>query len=592
MGLFYIQKVDQLKNITLQHFTGLLIAFFLALAWLLPNHAVPWTTFHSEAWMGFVFACVGLIALAFPRRKLNFYSINVVTLLFIPLPFVQYYFGLLPFFGQAAMGAIYIAGFLFAQIAGQQLQAWRPRWTGNIFFGAILAAALVSVGMQLFQWLGFARDSGLTAIWIVAVDTLRPSANLAQPNLLATLILWGIISVLWFNAYDLITKNSCVFIVLFLLVGLALTQSRSGLVGLFFLVGVRLSLKKHDEQFPRKRLAVTLAALCLLFVWLIKPVSQWLLLDDMESISARPSGRARLVAWRMFLDAIADKPWFGYGWNNVMEAHLHAAQQHPEVGQLFAQTHNLFLDLLIWAGLPVGIFLSILMACWFWAAFRKLTNKSQWAYFLIISLAVLHSMVEFPLHHAYFLLPFGLAVGVLSESLDLHLLFRFGAIGRIFVASVLCFLLGIFALVVRDYFLLEAASTRLRFQNARVGITQKINVPDSVLIDHLKDQLNFFMLQPVAAASAQELRSAHQLATALPSYHNMLKLITLLALSNRRDEAHQWMRRCPALLDNDSRRQLFVDWLHIQSSYPALKDFGWVGDGARVSNVVTDLSPP
>lgn len=553
---------------------------------------VPWTTFHSEAWMALVFAFVGVIALVFPRNKINIYSINVVTLLFIPLPFVQYYFGLLQFFGQAAMGAIYIAGFLFAQIAGAQLQAWRPQWTGNIFFGAICAAAIISVGMQLFQWLGFARYSSLTAIWIVAVDTLRPSANLAQPNLLATLILWGIVSVLWFNANELITKSSCVFIGLFLLVGLALTQSRSGLLGLFLLLGVRLSLNKHVEQFPRKGLAITLVAFCLLFVWLIQPLSQWLLLDGMESISSRPSGRVRLLAWRMFLDAISDKPWFGFGWNNVMLAHLHAAERHPEVGQLFAQSHNFFLDLLVWSGIPIGGFLSILMVYWLWDAFRKLTNNTQWVYFLIIFLAAMHSMVEFPLHHAYFLLPFGLAVGILNESLGLHFLFRVGAIGRILFAATLCFLIWIFALLVRDYFLLEAASTNLRFLNARIGNAQKINVPDSMLLDHLKEQLNFFMFQPVAAASAAELRSAHQLASALPSYHNMLKLITLLALSQRHDEAHLWMRRCPALLDEDARRQLFVDWLHIQSSYPTLKSFGWVADGARVSNVVTDLSPP
>ena len=581
-----------MKNISLQHFIGLLITFLLALAWLLPNHAVPWTTFHSEAWMAIVFALIGLIALVFAKGKLKFYLINVVTLLVIPLPFIQFYFGLLPFFGQAAISAAYIAGFLFAQIAGQQLQAWRPSWIGNIFFGAILTAVIPSVGMQLFQWLGFARDSGLTAIWIATVDTLRPSANLAQPNLLATLILWGIMSVLWFNASDLITKKSCVLIFLFLLVGLALTQSRSGLLGLFLLLVVRLSLSKHNDLFPGKGMAVILAVLCILFVWLIKPMSQWLLLDDMESISARPSGQARLLAWRMFLDAIADKPWFGYGWNNVMEAHLHSAERHPEVGQLFAQTHNLFLDLLVWTGIPTGFSLFILMTCWLWAACKKLTNRSQSTYFLIILLAAMHSMVEFPLHHVYFLLPVGLVVGVLNESLDFHSLFRFGAVGRVFVAAGLCSLLVVLAFVVRDYFLLESASTSLRFQNARVGSVQKINIPNSLLINQLKEQLNFFLLQPVAAASADELRSARQLSAVFPSYHNMLKLITLLALSQHTDEAQQWMRRCPALLDKDARRQLFVDWLHIQSSYPTLNNFSWIADGAPVSNVVTDLSPP
>lgn len=580
------------QKITLQYFVGVLTAFFLAIAWLLPNHTLPWTTFHSDAWMAIVFSGIGFIACVFPKGKNYGYAINFVTLLIIPIPFLQHYVGLLPFFGQAVIGAAYIAGFLFAQIAGQQLQIWRAAWVGNIFFGAILAAAVVSVGMQIFQWLGLSGGSELTAIWIAAVDVSRPSANLAQPNLLATLILWAILAVLWFSTAEYINSQSRFFIILFLLVGLALTQSRSGFLGLILLGVVCIFSRKKDKKLPSEYSVIGLFFLYILVICSIEPLSQLLLLDNIESISKRPSGQARWFAWRMFWDAIADRPWFGYGWNNVMQAHLHEAERHPNVGQLFAQTHNLFLDFFVWAGVPIGLLLSIFIIYWNITVFRNVKDTHQAIYYLVICLAGLHSLVEFPLHHAYFLLPVGFVIGILNESLSLRPVVNINAVSRAFVVLGFGVLMSFLIVFVREYFLIENASMNLRFNNARIGKELKIDIKNIVVLDQFQAQLNFFMLEPNSEISEDELVAVRNLASVLPSYFNMLKLITLLALNHQPDEARQWMRRCRHVLDEPSKQQLVSDWKRIQTSYPSLKNFNWDDRESFKLTTVTHLSPP
>ena len=590
-GLFF--RLDMaFKKITLQHFIGMLIAFFLAITWLLPNHTLPWTTFHSDAWMAIVFIGIGFVACIFPKGKSYGYTINFVTLLIIPIPFIQQYIGLLPFLGQAVIGAAYVAGFLFAQIAGQRLQTWRAVWVGNIFFGAILSAAVVSVGMQLFQWFGLSSSSELTAIWIVAVDVSRPSANLAQPNLLATLILWAILAVLWFSITEHINDKSRLFIIIFLLIGLALTQSRSGFLGIILLSVICLFSRKKDKQLPRKFTVLALLFFYILVISLLEPLSQLLLLDNIGSIYKRPSGQARWLAWRMFWDAIVEKPWFGYGWNNVMQAHLQQAEQHPEVGQLFAQTHNLFLDFFVWVGIPIGLFLSIFIIHWMVTAFTKVKNKHQAIYFIMVCLVGLHSMVEFPLHHAYFLLPIGFLIGTLNESLNSRPIVNINAAGRTFFSVGFGVLTILLLISIRDYFFIENASTNLRFNSARIGKKQKIDVGSLLLFDQFKTQLNFFMLELNDKVPKDELVVARNLATVLPSYYNMLKLITLLALNHQPDEARQWMRRCPHVLDELSKQQLVGDWIRVQANYSALKNFNWEDQESFTSNTVTRLSPP
>lgn len=210
----------------------------------------------------------------------------------------------------------------------------------------------------------------------------------------------------------------------------------------------------------------------------------------------------------------------------------------------------------------------------------------------MVCLVGLHSMVEFPLHHAYFLLPVGFLIGTLNESLNSRPIVNINAAGRTFFSVGFGVLTILLLISIRDYFFIENASTNLRFNSARIGKEQKIDVGSLLLFDQFKTQLNFFMLELNDKVPKDELVVARNLATVLPSYYNMLKLITLLALNHQPDEARQWMRRCPHVLDELSKQQLVGDWIRVQANYSALKNFNWEDQESFTSNTVTRLSPP
>ena len=85
----------------------------------------------------------------------------------------------------------------------------------------------------------------------------------------------------------------------------------------------------------------------------------------------------RLLAWAVFADAIWLKPWFGYGWNQSAVAQMAAAALNPSVNSVFSFAHNLFLDLVIWCGIPLGLFISVCLLRWFWLRFKAVQTAEN-----------------------------------------------------------------------------------------------------------------------------------------------------------------------------------------------------------------------
>jgi len=278
----------------------------------------------------------------------------------------------------------------------------------------------------------------------------------------------------------------------------------------------------------------------------------------------------------MFLDAVGQRPWWGYGWDQVMSAHLAVGERHPRVGQLFAQTHNLFLDLMVWTGVPLGMFFSVCIVAVVMLAARRVTNAYQAICFMLIAVVGIHAMLELPLHHAYFLLPAGFVLGMLNSSLNIAPLGVFGASTR--AISLTLYLAGLLllGLVVRDYLLVEEASEIMRFQKARVRVKEPARPPEVIALTQLRQQIVFFLDEPAPGVSEESLQRSRAVTTAYPSSHNLIKLITLLALNDRVDEARQWMRKAPYVMDQTSRLTLPREWKKLQMQYPALSQLDWV----------------
>jgi hypothetical protein len=116
---------------------------------------------------------------------------------------------------------------------------------------------------------------------------------------------------------------------------------------------------------------------------------------------------------------IAASPWTGTGFGEFNLAwSMTAFANRPTA--FFDHTHNLPLQLMVELGLPHALLVMGLLALALWQGWRRSVNAADDATalasrtaFVLLLLIGLHSMVEYPLWYAYFLLPAALIWGLL-----------------------------------------------------------------------------------------------------------------------------------------------------------------------------------
>ena len=154
------------------------------------------------------------------------------------------------------------------------------------------------------------------------------------------------------------------------------------------------------------------------------------------------------------LIAIMDKPWLGYGWNQTSVAQTSVTLKYP-LDIWLEYSHNLFLDLIVWTGIPIGLSIIGLIIIWFLQTFKKINTLNQLLYFFIITAFLIHCMLEYPFAYAYFLVPIGLYVGMLHQQLYETKNVR----AKSLVMTVISILIITIIIISRDYFVLSDKRT-------------------------------------------------------------------------------------------------------------------------------------
>ena len=117
----------------------------------------------------------------------------------------------------------------------------KPDELADILFLAVLVAALVSVGLQLCQWLALSEHDAVAA-WVLPLPGSRPYANLMQPNQLATLQLWGLLACGWWVARGKLSRFGAAMLALVLMDHALLHRAQCG--------DVRLATPPVPAQAP------------------------------------------------------------------------------------------------------------------------------------------------------------------------------------------------------------------------------------------------------------------------------------------------------------------------------------------------------
>jgi len=198
--------------------------------------------------------------------------------------------------------------------------------------------------------------------------------------------------------------------------GVVLSASRTGAVGFLLLAAWGLL----DKGLTRRvRVSLVLSPLLYLAFWML--VATWAhhtqhTFGAEARLAATDISSSRFAIWANTLDMIRAQPWWGVGWGEFNFAWTLTPFPGRPVA-FFDHTHNLFLQFAVELGLPAALVLTGLLAVAVVQAFRRCAaapgdeGTASRAALMMVLLVGLHSLLEYPLWYAYFLLPTAWAFG-------------------------------------------------------------------------------------------------------------------------------------------------------------------------------------
>lgn len=510
----------------------------LAAAWLLPNHSPPWTAFHSEFLAAVVFWILAVVVFIKNKYQLsNSAGVWLLWLLVIQVS-LNWYTGFVSSAGVTWLNILYVIGFISAIRLGTLWQVNADGGPVNFIYSAIVVASVISTLLQINQGIGYQAD----LIWMnSAPPDLRMDANLAQPNNLASLQLMALVGCSWFWTQKQIRASIAIGVAGLLLIGLALTASRSGFLGaiLIFSIWPWIISPGYRGRVAFITLAAVLVAWLFLLVTIIPVMSQMMETRTVGASVSTRSGDGRLAIWSMALDAIAERPLWGYGWGQVHAAQMTVVAKHSAMGA-FNSAHNLILDIALWGGGGAALAVTYYGVRRIYAQMRVSINSRQVHTLLGMGVLIFHSMLELPLHYAYFLLPFGALWGSMEA---VHPVMG-SRVMRKTISILVVMLLGALALTVaRDYLKIERAEKilRLEFVTGKIQAAEEDRMPKLMVLDYYEDFFLLSRLHPAEGLDSEQLHQMELVVKTVPSDLLIYNMAANFALNRQPIKAKEWM---------------------------------------------------
>lgn len=520
-------------------------------SWLVPLHFQPWVSWHSEAMAFFAVVLLGWRGLAQLFRSAG---PRTVALPFMALPLIglagvaalQRATGLMTFWGDVWALWFYMAlcvacltlGFAAATLSAQPRVVTDASAPFTLLAFVLLAGALASTVIAFAQVFSLWEHSE----WIARMpDLRRPGGNLAQPNHLATLLVMGVASLVFLYQSKKLGAIASGLLLFLLSAGIAATESRTGALSLLALLGWWL-LKRRAIGDPTPVWAGVgcgIGFIGMFWAWPILLNS--MLLSYQAGINTTSS--LRLEVWSQLVDAVALRPWWGWGIHEVAKAHNAVAHSYA-VSAPFSYSHNIVLDLALWVGLPLTILLVGVTAVWLWRRTRDANQLLPW-YCLAVALPLgLHSMLEYPFAYAYFLAPVMFLLGAVEASLGVKPLVRIGVKP---VAALLLVTTVAMAWSVVEYLKIEEDFRVARFEALRIGSPPPEHQrPRVIVFDQLGVLLDDARITPTPNMSPEAMQVVKNAALHYPWSATQYRYAVALALNGNPVEAArqiQVMRR-------------------------------------------------
>jgi len=548
--------------------------FALGGAWLVPLHFLPWVSWHSEVPAFLAIFLMGGLGLGHVLKAQRSATIHmpvsaVVWLGLGLLVALQAIGGLQNFMGDALVLGLYFALCAIAWVLGyggggasqRESLATLEVVAGTLLAGA-MASALIALAQVFDVWDQFS--------WINRMPQLRrPGGNLGQPNQLATLLLMGMVSLLFLKQTGRLSAQTSWLLFTVLCAGVAASESRTGLLSFVLIVlwgvagrawaGLRISLWTIA--------LATVLFFSLYLIWPLLMASAGSFASDAQA-NTRPG--LRLVVWPQLIDAALMRPWLGWGLREVSEAHNAVAHAY-EISEPFTYAHNLVLDLAVGAGLPLTGFLVLVTVVWFWRRVRATRQLLSWYCVAAVLPFAVHSMLEFPFAYAYFLVPAMFLLGKLEALTGGRAVWRMNAKIAAVAVGVAAALAG---WSVFEYLQIEEDFRVARFEALRVGQTPSDHErPKVLLLTQLKALLEGARIVPEVGMSPERLDLARKVALRYPWPATQNRYALSLALNGNTEEALRQLRVIRALHGEKTYAEIRLNWEVLgKDKYPQLRE--------------------
>lgn len=272
-----------------------------------------------------------------------------------------------------------------------------------------LAAGVLNAGIALLQVFAPALPDG---DWLARSGLPgRAVGNLRQPNHLSSLLLWAAIALVVLLELGWLRLRPAVALMALLLLAVVLTASRTGLVSVLLLAAWG-ALDRQRSCAARGLLlaAPLLYALAWGGMWLWAQAGAHAFGGEAR-LAAGDISSSRFGIWANTLALIRQQPWAGVGFGEFNLAWtLTPFPGRPTA--FFDHAHNLPLHLAAELGLPLaGVVLALLGWALWRAARAGAADAGVRGAGLFVLMIGVHSLLEYPLWYAYFLLPTAWAWG-------------------------------------------------------------------------------------------------------------------------------------------------------------------------------------
>lgn len=435
----------------------------------------------------------------------------------------------------------------------------RQMQIGGALMLGVFVAGLVSALFGIGLWLGAAQQYEAYQVWMAHSAPGSPLiSNLGQPNHAGTLFVWAL-AVAAFYAHQL--ENSLkpplllqagqgvlLACALIIICAAVLTQSRTAMLNLALMLLVSLAFRKYFGV-KAVRLVVVSAVMAVIMTMLLSDIKQ-LLFDAVPS--AMFGGKlfgdnARSIAYTTFALALQAHWVTGYGIGGVTTAYLENLSAQSPLNSYFGAVHNLPLEILVCLGLPLGGGVLVLLSHLLTRAGKNVQSVKDGVLFFMVIAALVHAMLEYPLHYAYFLLPAAIFIKLLQPDYD----GRTVRIAWYLLAMIWLALAALFYVVAESYFEVEYDLRQAKVQAALFGKPRPAANNYSNLIREL-GALNIALRTDVTSdVSSAEMQAYDLVSHVYPTRQLIQNYTKILMAKGRECEAAIWRKRSSLLYGDD-----------------------------------------